>query len=46
MCCSANETACQGQCRDLTSNHDSCGGCGIVCNGNQDCVDSLCVDQN
>jgi len=43
--CPAGQTACaDGSCRDFTSDHDACGGCGNVCPAGYVCKASGCVN--
>jgi len=43
--CPAGQTACtDGSCRDTTSDHDACGGCGNVCPAGFICKASGCVN--
>ncbi len=43
--CGANETCCQtpAGCRNLTSDADNCGGCGLACAAGQRCDAGSCV---
>ncbi len=43
--CPMGETACDGQCRDLTTDVNNCGGCGTVCasqNSSEICCEGIC----
>jgi hypothetical protein len=43
--CLSGQTACaDGTCRDTTSDHDACGGCGNVCPAGYVCKASSCVN--
>lgn len=42
--CPCGETLCDGVCRDLESDRDACGGCGVSCEApGQACVDGACI---
>ena len=41
--CPPGLTACNGLCRDLTSSHANCGGCGNACASNAVCSNGTCV---
>lgn len=45
MDCKGPEVACDGQCVDLDEDEDHCGGCDVVCGGDEDCVSGECVDE-
>jgi hypothetical protein len=36
-------TLCSGECRDLTTDANNCGGCGVVCSAPNTCCGGLCV---
>ncbi len=42
--CSEGQTLCNGQCVDLTSNNNNCGGCGNICDEGEECIDGECID--
>lgn len=42
--CGGGETFCSGNCVDLTSDANNCGGCGIACTSPSECVNGACED--
>lgn len=43
LSCQAGLTACDGVCRDVETDRNNCGGCGMVCGSGEICVDGGCV---
>lgn len=41
--CRPGLNQCGRVCVDLATDHDNCGGCGLVCGGGQICISSTCV---
>lgn len=42
--CGIYSTFCNGECIPTSSDPDNCGGCGVVCAGNQVCSGGFCTD--
>ncbi len=41
--CPAGETDCNGLCRDLSTDSDNCGGCGLSCAAGDFCSGGVCI---
>jgi hypothetical protein len=41
--CAPGETACDGSCKDATSDRDHCGGCGVQCSAGEMCSSGQCA---
>jgi len=41
--CPSDRRACDAHCRDITTDEDNCGGCGITCSSGEICQAGLCM---
>ena len=42
-CCSTGQTCCGGNCKNLQTDSQNCGMCGISCSGGKSCINGVCV---
>jgi Cys-rich repeat protein len=41
--CAAGQSCCTGECADLTSDNQNCGGCGMACAAGETCGNGVCL---
>lgn len=42
--CAAGESRCTGECVDVLTSSNNCGGCGVVCGAGESCCAGSCID--